>query len=378
MYFNSLEIHNFRNYEQLSLELCPGVNIFYGPNGQGKTNLLEAFYFLARGESFRPGKTESFILRKNLAVSRYSTLKANIVKDNLASQLQVSFFENKKKLLINSKSTTSISLVKNFPLVLFSPESLAAVKSGPEQRRALVDEYLVTYDHKNVKLLADFKRCLRQRNKTLKDIKSGRISEVEGMAILESLRPSFLALAAHMTHVRVLALRALEPGLKQAMKFIFSDQNVDIFVDYLASSYHINDWDLAEIHNALSLREKELRRAELESGTSLVGPHKHDIRFIFNGEDARYYCSQGQQRALILSFKMAQIMYHYKVHSVHPFLLLDDVLSELDPDRRKNLIEFLRQIRSQILLTTTEINFPWTFKQRELVAHQIENGQVSI
>jgi DNA replication and repair protein RecF len=123
-------------------------------------------------------------------------------------------------------------------------------------------------------------------------------------------------------------------------------------------------------------RALELRKAELESGTSLVGPQRHDIRILFAGKDSRFFCSQGQQRALILSFKMAQILYHYRAHQVYPFLLLDDVLSELDPIRRTNLVAFLRDIPAQIFLTTTDLSFSTDFGDRRLSVLRIERGSV--
>jgi DNA replication and repair protein RecF len=120
----------------------------------------------------------------------------------------------------------------------------------------------------------------------------------------------------------------------------------------------------------------ELRESEIQSGLSLVGPHKHDIRILFAGKDSRFFCSQGQQRALILSFKMAQILYHQRAHQVHPFLLLDDVLSELDPVRRSNLVAFLKDIPAQIFLTATDLSFPMDFGSHRLSVFRIEDGTV--
>jgi DNA replication and repair protein RecF len=123
-------------------------------------------------------------------------------------------------------------------------------------------------------------------------------------------------------------------------------------------------------------RTLELRDSELNSGSSLVGPQRHDIRVLFAGKDSRFFCSQGQQRALILSFKMAQILYHHRSYEVYPFLLLDDVLSELDPVRRTNLVKFLRDIPAQIFLTTTDLSFSTDFGDRRINVFNIENGHV--
>src|SRR5262249_11042220 len=138
-----------------------------------------------------------------------------------------------------------------------------------------------------------------------------------------------------------------------------------------------NDWDRLKILDIMHQRSLDLRSKELDSGMTLVGPHRHDIRFLFAGKDSRYFCSQGQQRALILSYKMAQIMYHSRTHQVFPFLLLDDVLSELDPDRRTNLVRFLKVIPSQIFLTTTDLSFSLDFGDRSLSVFRIENGVIA-
>ena len=107
-----------------------------------------------------------------------------------------------------------------------------------------------------------------------------------------------------------------------------------------------------------------------------MGPHKHDVTFRMGKTDTRFFASQGQQRAIILGFKMAQIMYHHRVFQVHPLLLLDDVLSELDPVKGANLLRFLEGIKSQILLTTTDISFPFDFAQKGMAVHQLELGRI--
>jgi DNA replication and repair protein RecF len=123
-------------------------------------------------------------------------------------------------------------------------------------------------------------------------------------------------------------------------------------------------------------RQKELLDAELSSGVSLVGPHKHDLRFLYGQKDSRFYCSQGQQRAIILSFKMAQIVYHRKVHGVYPLLLLDDVLSELDKNKRDALIAFLHEINTQTFITTTDFTLPESFHLKEISVIRINDGKI--
>lgn len=376
MFIQELELRSYRNYDSLALVFKTGVNVFVGQNGQGKTNLLEAIHLLTQGQSFRPGKTDILIKKTTSEKSPKSLLRAKIKKKDLEFQVSAQLTSSTKSFYINNKKASSSQLLKSFPTVLFSPESLSAIKEGPDQRRQLIDEGLILQSPSNAQLLNQFKRALRSRNRILKDYRAGHHSFDQAKSLLESINGNYLPLAAAVSLARVEALRQMSPDLKNAMASIADLQNVDISVDYLISSQSAIDWDKQKIYDALHARLKELWRAEMDSGSSLVGPHKHDIRFLFDREDSRYYCSQGQQRALILSFKMAQIMYHYRVYQVHPILLLDDVLSELDPAKRANLVEFLKGINSQIFLTTTDISFPFDFGNREISVYNIEAGRI--
>lgn len=374
MYFSELEIINYRNYSRLKLPLTIGVNVFFGENGQGKTNLIEALHFLAKGESFRPGNVPVFVSSKE--PDGPAILRAKVQSPNWSNKVQLTFQNNRKNLYLDEKRTSSTQLLQRFPMVLFSPESLQAIKSGPDARRSLIDDFLVSFKLSNSKILSDFKKSLKQRNQLLKDLKTGRISETTGRDILNSLNPLFLRHATELSIARTEALQGLIPFLNLCMREILNIENVDISVEYLISGQSALDWNKEQLYNAMQNRLKDLSQREIESGGTLVGPQKHDIQFLFNGNDARYYCSQGQQRALILSFKMAQIMYHYRVYQIHPVLLLDDVLSELDFDKRANLVEFLKRINTQIFITTTELTFPYDFGDRDLKLFKIEKGEV--
>ena len=378
MFYSSIQLINFRNYQKQNLKLHEGVNVFVGQNGQGKTNLLESVYFLTKGKSFRPGKAHHFLLATAESQADQSSLQGVLCDGPLKNLVRVTLSEDKKQIFINQKKTNGAKLTKTAPCILFSPESLSAIKDGPEQRRELIDEWLVTFSIKNHKTLTLFKRVLTQRNRLLRDIKTEKISRSEGDRLLQALNPSFLNAAAELTKARIEALDTIEPMLAEAMKEISGDSlsNVDISVDYQVSGVSQSDSDLKRIHDSLTHRLSALQSREVISGHSLIGPHKHDISFLFDGEDSRYHCSQGQQRALILSFKMAQIMYHYRVYQSYPILLLDDVLSELDKSKQANLVKFLTKIDSQIFITTTDFDFPFDFGDRDMAIYQVDKGYV--
>jgi DNA replication and repair protein RecF len=376
MKFQSLAIKNFRNYSDLSLQIPPGIVVFYGPNGQGKTNLMEAFHFLLRGESFRPVSSDSLLKHNEDHVAQNALLQGRLTQKDLTHDVKMTFAQGKKTVFLNNNRATSAALARQFPVVLFSPESLAAIKEGPDQRRQLLDDVVVTHSTASVKILKDFQHALKTRNRILKDFKRGLASEFQTKQLLESLEPSFLPLATELTFARLNALRALQSDFQQAVKFVLDVPSVDISVEYLISAQNAYEWTRSDLLSAMHKRAQELRSQELATGLSLVGPQRHDIRIVFAGKDSRFFCSQGQQRALILSFKMAQILYHHRAYQVYPFLLLDDVLSELDPIRRSNLIKFLREIPAQIFLTTTDLSFSMDFGDRKINIFRIEKGMV--
>lgn len=352
--FKGLILKNYRNFEHIALEFSPNVNIFLGDNGQGKTNLLEALYVLTNGSSFRYADNENLI-QKNASES---VLKTKIYHGQFDYDVQISILKSRKNIFIQGKKASTADLVKRFPTVIFSPESLSAIKEGADQRRQLIDEALVHFNALNADLISDFRKCLKTRNKILKDHVDGKTSKTQTDLLLESLNPSFLRLSTELCHQRILTLNALLPDFSNAMQNISKNKNVDISVEYVISGENAMSFTRENIQFCLQKRLNELNAAEIASGASLVGPQKHDIRFLYNQNDSRFYCSQGQQRALILSFKMAQIVYHRNAHGAYPVLMLDDVLSELDSEKREALISFLSEINTQIFITTTDLNLP--------------------
>lgn len=377
MRFQSVRLSHFRNYKSLTLGIPPGVVVFQGPNGNGKTNLMEAFYLLLRGESFRPASTDSLLFHQGAQISSTAKIEARLLRGELSHDVSLSFSQGRREVIWNGQRVSAERLAKHFPVVLFSPESLSAIKEGPETRRALLDEVVMTHSPSSFKIIKEFRRALKARNRVLKDYKGGLTPRAQAQDLIESIDPLFLPLAAELTTARLESLRAIQDDFARALRFVLERQDVDISVEYLISQQNALFWGRSDLLSAMHKRGVELRDQELESGQSLVGPQRHDIRILFTGKDSRFFCSQGQQRALILSFKMAQILYHYRTYQVYPFLLLDDVLSELDPVRRANLVKFLRDIPAQIFLTTTDLSFSMDFGDRGIHVFHIDDGVVS-
>jgi len=372
MRLETLELFEFRNFSRASIEFRPRLNFFLGENGQGKTNLLEAVYLLCRNGSFRAADAKNLL--------RHSTERAKvsgkIASHDLDYFVEIALVQGRKVACINDKRVTSDTLIRHFPVVLFSPESLSAIKEGPEERRQLVDEILVSHDPRQGRLLREFTRALRSRNRLLRNLMEG-IGDPRGQrGSLESLNKIYFLLATHLITARLKALCDLHPFVCEAMMSILGEANADISVDYVISGDSALHWSESEVFDALHKRHQDLASQEIGAGTSLVGPHKNDVKLLLAGNDSRFYCSQGQQRALILALKIAQIVYHHRVHQTYPVLLLDDVMSELDAKKRVNLMKFLESVSAQIVITSTDLTWSDRFGLDRNSVFTVTEGRV--
>jgi DNA replication and repair protein RecF len=371
MIIKSLWLSNFRNFEQCHIDFSDRVNILIGENGQGKTNILEALYLLIEGESFRYSKFNNLVQLEKMS----ALIKSKVENHSLDYFLRLKFSENKKEFLVNEKKTSQEKL--NLPpAILFSPESLSIIKENSDERRNLIDQLVMQINRKGRQILQDYRRVLKTRNKILKDIAQEKIERNLGLETLFSLNPSFLKLAVEVTMLRINALSEIKNEVESALSQIHNGNPIKFDYDYIISDKNHKNSNLDEVVFALRNRMQELESAEVKSGGSLVGPQKHDVIFLYNGNDSRFFCSQGQQRSIILAFKMAQIVYHHRVHGFYPVLLLDDVLSELDLSKQESLIKTLNQTETQTFVTTTDVSLLSKLSLSNSRVFRISNGQI--
>jgi DNA replication and repair protein RecF len=353
MYFEKLKFYQYRNIKNPEIELSPVLNVFIGKNAQGKTNLLEAVYLILTGKSFRPSKN-IHIINKD-AHNEVCVIGGNLVDKNVKQTTELQIKNGQKLCFLNRKRISSSLLQKKYPCILFSPESLSAIKSGPDERRQLLDDWISLYKPEALNTLQEFNKCLRSRNKLLRDFKAEKIYADEFDPTFASINHSFYRLATALTMLRIEAIKEIHSFFNKAMQRI-SNSKLKAEIRYLVSDRDVTDLSKQELADWLKTRADDLRFAEVSSASSLFGPHKHDIQVEYDGNDSRYFCSQGQQRALILSFKIAQIVYYNARYGVFPLLLLDDVLSELDEEKRSFLVAFLKEHRAQTFISSTELD----------------------
>lgn len=375
-----VSLYNYRNIRRAELSLHPRLNVFVGANAQGKTNFLEALSFLLKKRSFRAGGSEVFVGRSALVEDPFlgfdgdrARLQAWLQTD---LKLEVQWQLGKKSFLLNSKPWSGRKIPTK--AIVFTPESLLLLQGPPQGRREFMDELGAEYLGGS-QVVADFNKCLKSRNQVLKKIQSlqkNRTLELKGddfFGLLKALNTQFLDLALQLCQLRQQALILLQkPFLKLCDEF-FWPKKLDISMEYLLSSKGALRWSEAELRGALQQKMAELALVEHQLGYSLVGPHKHDLSLRVAGHEARYYCSQGQQRVLVLALKMAQQQVYSQ--KLRPVFLLDDVFSELDAQRRLWLIEYLRRTQVQAFLSTTDCDLPKKLGQNMFV-FQVEQGRI--
>lgn len=368
-----IRLKNFRNFLDLDLRLNPGVNVITGDNGAGKTSLLEAIQVLLTSQSFRCNQMDLLVNQKT--EGQGFVLAGQIEKDNVTHSVQSRFDGFRRSCFIDQKKVSGAQMQKQFSVILFSPESLASIKSGPAARRQLLDEMCLGLYPSIYNAYTQYNKCLRTRNQALKDLLEYP-GKTENLQVLESIDKVFLPLAAQVTLNRLKGLQEVQNFYSKKAKNILKNQDVDISVDYLVSSKSAVDWTEDQVYDALNLRMKELAAAERASGQSLVGPHKHEVKFLFQGQDSRSFCSQGQQRSLVLAFKMAQVQVHREIHGEYPILLLDDLLSELDIIRQESLLGELQVLDAQIFMTNTVYDVRNVLSGKSETVFEIENGRL--
>lgn len=374
MFVEKMSLKSFRNILVAKDAFCPRVNILYGENAQGKTNYIESIYAAINGESFRTSEYRHLINEK----SSLSSIEVHIEKKKLKHHLQAQFTENDKKLFLNGKKVSKSTIRNEFSTILFSPESLSVIKNSDRERRDLIDDLIETLFPEKRKLLSDYRRLLKQRNTLLKDFKEKKYEiNPRNVLFLETLTDQYLLVAAEIVELRLQAIEKILPRLEKVLTEIFSEKSVEIAVDYVISDQKFRRINKETALDAMYKRWLQLKSAEIKYGHSLIGAQKHDICLLFNGKDSRDYCSQGQQRLLILAFKMAQIGLHFDVHSTYPILLLDDVLSEIDEMKRLRLMEVLETLCAQIFITTTENTILRYLQRASYSVFEVKNGQIN-
>ncbi len=347
MNLNNIQLRNFRNYEQISLEFDPGVNLIVGKNAQGKTNLLEAIGYLGSGKSFRTQKAAELV---KLGAD-FGELECKVCSQERCQSLRWVLFPaaRPRQLYLNGiKKKTAGEISGILHTVLFCPEDLMVLKSGAAARRRLGDHALCQLRPNYEAALNEYGRILEQKSRILKD-------HHENPGLLEIL-PEYNTRLCQVGALLISYRARFYEGLgKAAAKFheSFSGGAEEFTLEYKTVSTVTDPFaPVAELTGQLQEHLESHYRAELESAQCLTGPHKDDFDVSLSGMSLRAFGSQGQVRTSAISLKLAQRELMANQSGQIPVLLLDDVLSELDPGRQNFVLNQITD--GQVFITCCE------------------------
>ncbi|HUV42481.1 MAG TPA: DNA replication and repair protein RecF [Patescibacteria group bacterium] len=336
MILKSLQLQNFRSYKDQTFEFSDGVSLVVGPNTSGKTNLLEAVYLLTSGKSFRAQIEEEMISYKR----ELARVKGEISIDKETEELEILLTSGqvgnkrttKKQYLINGVKKRQMDFVGHLNCVFFGPEDLELVISSPSVRRDYLDSVLEQIDREYRRASLSYKKSLRQRNR-----------------LLEQIRDKGRARASLFLWDKLLLENGEIISQKRRELIDFINQQPDYFGDLII------DYDRSLLSPQ---RLKKYQYKEIASGMTLIGPHRDDftLKMVNGGEERNLhlYGSRGEQRTAVFSLKLAELEFVAEKINQRPLLLLDDIFSELDHERRQHLVEVIP--KQQTIITTTDVH----------------------
>lgn len=351
MYLNSAIFENYRNIDAFDFSFDPEINILYGKNAQGKTNVIEGIYLFGSGKSFRKAREKDLIRyqcdRARVGISYTDRARENRMDYRI-------FREAPKDISKNGIKIGRMSgFIGNFKAVLFCPEHLSIVKNEPSERRGFLDGAISQFHRPYLAALMEYKKLLEQRNALLKNYEKNR----NGFDLtVEVLSEKLAADAAYITEIRARYLQRLFSLVNGYLSEMTGGRETVDFRYLSAVSAGETESLFQTEENARKYRElfsKDIKK-EIIIGTTLSGSHKDDFEIRLNGMNAKYFASQGQQRSIALAMKLAEGELSREEGGEYPVFLLDDVLSELDRERKHYILSELHG--RQVIITTCDEN----------------------
>ena len=373
MKINKLQLINFRNYEHCAVRFDKTVTVFYGKNGQGKTNLLEGIFYASFGLSHRTNKEEEMMKFKSEGMA----VLLDFEKEDGSHSIQMKRYSDNgkfhKEIKIDGTKTSAKDHYSFLNAVMFSPEDLQVIKSDPSLRRRFLDMEISQTDPVYYDYLVRYRRALRQRNSLLKmirdeehspqqlDVWDEEIAEINSLITGKRLENIKKIKEISLPVFSVLSDRTDEMDIKYEIK----GNNGQFFYPVEERTETIKDFYLKSL--------KERRYKDVMQGNTGIGAHRDDLKIYINGADSRSFASQGQQRCCALALKLSQIEYVKKMTGEYPVLLLDDVMSELDQYRRDQLVRFIND-KVQTFITVNDKTLIPAFDSNRYF--NVENGMI--
>ncbi len=347
MIVNSLELNNFRNISELSLVCNEGVNVIYGENAQGKTNILEALWLFTGCKSFRGAKDSEFIKFGE----DFTQISLNYCNNTREMESKIVLGEKRKNVFLNGvQMRSNADLIGSFYSVIFSPSHLSLIKDGPAERRRFLDTALCQVKPSYGDKLANFKRVLMQRNSLLKDLYlNSQLYDVLDTFDVQLAKYSAAVVLDRLKYIKILKeyTKEIYGGISEnketmGLRYIGKNENGRNFYKY-------GDISLDDVFSFELKALGDARKEDVLTKSTSVGPHRDDLDITINEVSARMFGSQGQQRSCALALKLGESEIIKKFTGETPVALLDDVMSELDEKRQDYVMNHIKD--RQVFLT---------------------------
>ena len=375
MKIKSLKLLYFRNYLSTNIDAHPSLNVLVGNNANGKTNIIESIFCLALGKSYRTKSDSECIMFGETATAMSCIVNKN--DKDLDIMLGINN-KGKSAKIAGIKKTKLTDFVGELNVVLFSPEDLQIVKGSPSLRREFMNREFYQFSRIYHKYYLMYQHLLKQRNSYLKDMRKNPKDELS-LAYLETLTSQLAKVALYITKERVSFVQDISNLTYKNMLNISNGQET-LKIKYKSSV--LDALNISEIDDE-SFTEENLTKVMMKKsfddimrGSTKIGPQHDDLEFYINDLDAKMYASQGQQRSIVLSLKLAEINYLKEKTGTYPVLLLDDVLSELDKNRQLKLLDAINE-NVQTFITTPSISDIKEDLLKKAKVFNIENGNIS-
>lgn len=343
-----IELKNFRNYGEMKLNFNKNIIIFTGNNAQGKTNILESIYVLGITKSHRNFKDENLIKKGE----DFFKVKAK----TSSNDLEIIYSKKGKVVKKDNNIVKKLSdYINNLNVIMFCPDDLELIKGSPAIRRTYLNVEITQYDSKYLQYLSKYNECLKQRNNYLKKV------DAVDQDYLNIITDELIGYAVEIYLYRNKYVCLVNDKIADIYKFVMNDEK--LFIKYIN---YLDGTNKEEIFIELKEKFKRVLDRELIVRQTLVGPHKDDIEFWLNDKNLKLFGSQGQQRASVLSFKLAEVELFFEKNNDYPLLLLDDIFSEFDVEKRKKIIDYLEN-KAQTFITTTE---------KDIISDKSENYEI--
>lgn len=366
MFLKSVDISNFRNYSNLSLQFGSNINIIYGDNAQGKTNLLESIYFLAMTKSHRSFIDDNLI-KKGEKISKIS---GKVCNNDFDSELKIVLSSSTKKMFIDDNLIKKVSdYISKMNVIIFYPEDLELIKGGPIIRRHYINLELSQLYSNYIDIFSDYKKLIKIKNNYLKDVRNGKKFDSSYFSVLNDY------IIKKSISIYIMRKKFIDKINIYSSDIYFNLSGMNGFYIKYKSNICMDDCNKDRIRYEMEEQSQLLLNDELKMCKNLLGPNFDDFEFYIGDMNVKKYGSQGQQRMAVLALKLSEIEIFKNYLGTCPILLLDDVFSELDIEKKNNLLKYVNYSIQTIITSTDLDNFDDDIISKAKL-FEIKNGNI--